>query len=73
GSVERLTVDHADGQVDVDAGLLLDSLLELVRNALKFGVETTRVRVSMRCAQDAAPLIEVTDDGPGIPPEHLER
>jgi signal transduction histidine kinase len=85
GGEKGFEVVHDDGDVDVDAGLFLDALLELVRNARKFGTEGTTVRVSMRRETDdsstggigdtggSCQVIEVSDDGPGIPPEHLER
>ena len=66
------TIENDETSVDVDSGLFLDSILELVRNARKFGAKDTRVHVSMR-SRDGAAVVEVTDNGPGIPPEHLER
>jgi signal transduction histidine kinase len=43
-------------------------LTNLVANAVKFG---TRARIIVE--DDAALIIRVQDDGPGIPPEELER
>ncbi len=71
GGETNFTVEHDDAHVEVDVGLFVDALLELVRNARKFGDEDTQVRVIMR-RDDEGVRVEVIDDGPGIPPEHLE-
>ena len=73
GDAANLDIEPDEGDVEVDVGLFLDALLELVRNARKFGHPETRVRVSMRRDADGVGVVEVVDDGPGIPPEHLER
>ncbi len=68
----KYSVEHSpQGALRVDAGLFVDSLLELVRNGLKFGA--TRVRIRMHVEAAGGRVVEVSDDGPGIPPEHLER
>jgi two-component system OmpR family sensor kinase len=61
---------QAEGGILVDPALFLDALMELVRNGLKFG--GTRVQVTLSQAEGCS-LIEVRDDGPGIPPEDRER
>jgi len=79
GAEAAITVEHDDGYVDTDAGLLVDALFELVENARKFGDAATRVRVTLRCpasnggGDGHCAIIQVIDDGPGIPPEHHER
>lgn len=50
-----------------DAALLRQALANLLDNALLHG--GPRVRVALR----AGPVIEVSDDGPGIPPEERAR
>ena len=65
----------ADGEETVfrgDPRKLTLALSNLVDNAIKYGKEGGTVRVSGRKEGDAI-LIEVEDDGPGIPPEHLPR
>jgi PAS domain S-box-containing protein len=71
GGGRRVTVQHdADGDLVVDADLFAEAIVELVRNALKFG--GAAVRVALRREGDHR-IVEVSDDGPGIPPEHCER
>ena len=67
-SVER----DGQGEVFVDVALFLEVLVELVRNAFKFGGPAVQVRVEMHSRADA-PMIAVSDTGPGIPPEQTER
>lgn len=71
---------HTDGQVNVDATVLTEALVELVRNAVKFaGERPVQVRITMHRASkrkgggSAAAAITVADNGPGIAPEHLDR
>jgi two-component system cell cycle sensor histidine kinase PleC len=47
--------------------------LNLISNAVKFTPEKGRVDVSCRRAEDGGILFEVSDNGPGIPPEKLDR
>ena len=51
---------------------LRQAVTNLIDNAIKYSPEGTRVEVRLRSAPGAA-LIEVEDEGPGIPPEHLDR
>jgi signal transduction histidine kinase len=53
-----------------DGGQLGQVLQNLIGNAAKFGA--TRVEVSA-AGENGAWVISVTDDGPGIPPEHAEE
>jgi two-component system phosphate regulon sensor histidine kinase PhoR len=58
----------------VDKVLVEQALANLVANAIRYGPERSTVTVGL--ARDpAAPLavISVRDEGPGIPPVHLER
>jgi signal transduction histidine kinase len=63
-----------DGQGDVlvDPDLFLEVLVELVRNAVKFAGKPVEVRIEMRRDGERR-TVSVADDGPGIPPEQLER
>jgi DNA-binding response OmpR family regulator/signal transduction histidine kinase len=64
-----------EGEVVVDTMLFMDVLTELVRNASKFAGESNRdleVRVIM--SQEAGRhVLTISDTGPGIAPEHLEK
>jgi signal transduction histidine kinase len=74
GTQHRFVVER-DGQGDVfaDADLFLEVLAELVRNAVKFGGgKPVEVRVEMHRSGEQR-TFAVSDDGPGIPPEQLER
>jgi two-component system phosphate regulon sensor histidine kinase PhoR len=48
-------------------------LCNLVDNAIKYGRNGGKVILSARCCENAQIEISVKDDGPGIPPESLER
>ncbi len=55
--------------VDGDAGALVRLFANLVDNAVKYGA---RARGALR-AEGGEAVVEVEDDGPGVPPEALER
>lgn len=70
----RVRVDAAgvDGvRVRANAPLLERALVNLLENALLYGGDGVAVRVSARSGDGAR--IDVADDGPGIPDEHLSR
>lgn len=71
GSARTVTLGHEDAAtVNGDRDRLKQLLLNLVQNALAHTPPGTRVTLSLFRDPDAARL-EVTDDGPGIPAEHL--
>jgi two-component system phosphate regulon sensor histidine kinase PhoR len=55
-----------------DARQLLQMLNNLIGNALRYGREGTPVRISIEADNDLLHLT-VSDEGPGIPEEHLPR
>lgn len=61
-----LSVEGAGDALDLDAARVQQIVLNLVDNALKYA--KSRVDVSIRGRE-----VRVTDDGPGVPPEHRER
>jgi two-component system, OmpR family, phosphate regulon sensor histidine kinase PhoR len=69
---KTLDVAAGGGAFRADLRKLALALSNLVDNALKYGKEGGRVTLSGRIEGDAC-LLEVADDGPGIPPEHLPR
>jgi two-component system phosphate regulon sensor histidine kinase PhoR len=48
-------------------------LENLVDNAIKYSPEGAHVEIASEAGPDGAARVEVTDDGPGIAGEHLER
>jgi signal transduction histidine kinase len=69
---KTLDVAAGGGAFRGDLRKLALALSNLVDNALKYGKEGGRVTLSGRI-EGGACLLEVADDGPGIPPEHLPR
>jgi heavy metal sensor kinase len=67
---QALTVDEgAPVLADVDPVLLRQALTNLVDNAIKYGPPHSTVSVSVAERADQT-TIEVTDEGPGVPPAH---
>lgn len=64
-----ITTGFDSAEVPGDAGALGQVITNLVGNAIHHGREGGNVRVMVRSEQDHA-VIEVADDGPGIPKEH---
>lgn len=56
-----------------DRGQIGQVLRNLVDNAFKYGKPGGPVRVSIEAADTGWVLMEVSDEGEGIPPEHLPR
>ena len=55
-----------------DYSRLRQVLLNLLSNAVKFSLEEGRVEVTAEAVHDV-PVLGVSDDGPGIPPQDCER
>jgi heavy metal sensor kinase len=64
----------SDGPVRIrgDRLALRQALVNLVDNAIKYAPELSSVIVRVRSTPESA-FVEVTDEGPGIAPEHRER
>jgi two-component system phosphate regulon sensor histidine kinase PhoR len=62
-----------DVQVRVDADRLEQVLGNLIENAIKYGRQEGNIVVKARPAENGQIEVAVEDDGPGIPPEALER
>lgn len=67
---------HCDAEImiEVDAGLILQALLNVCQNAIQ--AMPAGGTLTIECLIDSAgsdPLIKITDTGPGIRPEHLDH
>jgi nitrogen fixation/metabolism regulation signal transduction histidine kinase len=62
-------------EITVDADLLDQALINLMRNAMDALRDTPSGKITLSAAQDAGgrPLVVVADNGPGIPPDQRER
>ncbi len=69
----KLLGDACDLQVKADAGRLEQVLCNLIENAIKYGRNQGTIAIRARPVNGAEVEISVQDNGPGIPPEALER
>jgi heavy metal sensor kinase len=70
---QHLEFDLASGViVDADPLILREAITNVVDNAIKYGPQKSTVGICVTRALDCA-LVRVTDEGPGIPPEHRSR
>ena len=70
-----LSIGRGLGFVECDAPKTVRSIINIIGNAIKFTPDWGKVEVAL-CADDGAPgmlIVEVTDTGIGIAPQHLER
>lgn len=69
---KTLSVHAEDAALRADLRTLTLAVSNLVDNAIRHGVEQGRIRLA-GAAEEGAVRIDVEDDGPGIPREHLPR
>jgi two-component system phosphate regulon sensor histidine kinase PhoR len=69
----RLDVAEEVPNVAGDAAQLAQVLHNLVGNALKYGKRGTPVTIGLRCDGETLIRLSVSDEGDGIPAEHLPR
>lgn len=71
-SIQLTLEGQLDRPVHGDRDLLGTAIHNLIENAIRYSPEHTRVQVTLGQLGDQARL-EVKDQGPGIPPEDLDR
>jgi two-component system phosphate regulon sensor histidine kinase PhoR len=75
-AARRISIVSSDGHSDMcvlsDEEALRQILDNLIDNAVKYSPDGGQVRVTWRRVDDRA-VIEVSDQGPGIAPEHQQR
>lgn len=59
--------------VDVDSSVMVDALLNLLNNALRYGGEDKYIRVEVWRREDGGVALSVQDRGRGIEPRHQRR
>jgi two-component system phosphate regulon sensor histidine kinase PhoR len=69
---KTLTVSGEDVALRADVRKLTLAVSNLLDNAVKYGKEGGRITLTGRMREGGC-LLEVADDGPGIPAEHLPR
>jgi len=72
----RSTVPEGDWGVRGNASLLHSAIENVVRNAIRYTREGTTVEIQLQRTDDpngAEALVAVTDFGPGVPPDSLEK
>ena len=72
GAGKTLSVHAEDAAFPADARQLAVAVSNVVDNAIKYGIDGGKIALSGRRDGDAV-VIEVADDGPGIPAEHIPR
>jgi heavy metal sensor kinase len=74
---QQIDLRSDDGLAPIhgDRAVLREALINLLDNAIKYSPEGPRVGVRLRSVDGkaAGAAIEISDQGPGIPPEHRER
>jgi len=59
--------------ISVDAGTLRQAVTNVLHNAIRYTPSGGRVSVAVTAEDDGAAVIDVADDGPGIPPGERRR
>lgn len=75
---QKVTVEkffpHQPVMISADPALLEQAMINLIKNALDAleGTKQPRLQIALR-KQDAKMAVEISDNGPGIPPEVLDQ
>lgn len=75
--LKRITLDQALPEepcfAAVDASLIARMLDNLIGNAIKYSPAQTRASISLEEGGDGTLTMVIRDEGPGLPPERLEK
>jgi len=71
--IEKADSDDSDPSILADRQRLMQVLLNLLANAVKYNREAGRVVLAMEARSNARIRISITDEGPGIPAEKHSR
>jgi two-component system OmpR family sensor kinase len=69
---QKIAISATECEVDTDPVLLRQALQNLIDNAMKYSPVGATIGVAVAC-RDGVCRVSVTDQGPGIPAEHLPR
>jgi heavy metal sensor kinase len=71
---QRLEVGGDAGvRAELDGLILRQALINLIDNAIKYSPRGGLIRVAVRGDSDGSAVVEITDEGPGIPEAHRSR
>lgn len=71
---QRIQVEgDAAARAEVDGLILRQALINLIDNAIKYSPRGGTIRIEARRDRDGDAVVEVTDEGPGIPEAHRSR
>ncbi len=68
----EIKVDMEDFELNMDQGLFQQAVINLIDNAVKYSDEGEEIRIKVKKTKDGCD-ISVSDDGCGIPQEHIPR
>src|SRR5581483_9173935 len=70
---QRLEIEAPEPvMATVDRLVLREAVTNVVDNAIKYGPNGSRVVIQVSADRDRA-VLEIRDEGPGVPPEHRDR
>jgi signal transduction histidine kinase len=70
---QRIRVEGSAGSISGDRVFLRQALVNIIDNAVKYSPVGGAISVRVQDDRAGSIKLEVTDDGPGIAPEHAER
>jgi len=68
-----LRSDNGLAPVEADRAVLREAFINLLDNAIKYSPDGARIAVRLHGDGGGMACVDISDQGPGIPPEHQER